>query len=204
MYFATALDPTKETAFTRGSANSWSTVALVPCTRFITPAAYGIPTVALRFFNAYGPFQALSNPYTGVLSNFASRVLNGRPPLIYEDGLQKRDFISVYDVARACRLALESDRADGHAINISSGKPMTVKDIANKTIRAIGTAYRDEYGRNWNVYARAYDGIPELLDTVTGRGLNSSSSNAAVSTGFSPLFGSAPQNGQSFAAASMS
>src|SRR5262249_28418679 len=61
--------------------------------------AYQIPTVALRFFNTYGPNQALSNPYTGVLSNFASRVLNGRPPLIFEDGLQKRDFVSVYDVA---------------------------------------------------------------------------------------------------------
>ena len=63
--------------------------------------AYGIPAVALRFFNTYGPYQALSNPYTGVLSNFASRVLNGNAPLIFEDGLQKRDFVSVYDVARA-------------------------------------------------------------------------------------------------------
>ena len=62
---------------------------------------YGIPAVALRFFNTYGPYQALSNPYTGVLSNFASRVLNGNAPLIFEDGLQKRDFVSVYDVARA-------------------------------------------------------------------------------------------------------
>ena len=73
--------------------------------------AYGIPAVALRFFNTYGPYQALSNPYTGVLSNFASRVLNGHPPLIYEDGVQKRDFVSVYDVARACRMALETPAA---------------------------------------------------------------------------------------------
>jgi len=105
----------------------------------IVGGSYGIPTVALRFFNAYGPYQALSNPYTGVLSNFASRVLNQRPPLIYEDGLQKRDFISVYDVARACRLALDSDAANGQAINISSGTPITVKDVAARTVRAIGT-----------------------------------------------------------------
>ena len=63
--------------------------------------AYGIPTVALRFFNVYGTRQALSNPYTGVLAIFASRLLNGNPPLIFEDGLQRRDFVSVDDVAQA-------------------------------------------------------------------------------------------------------
>jgi dTDP-L-rhamnose 4-epimerase len=102
--------------------------------------AYGMPVVALRFFNTYGPNQALSNPYTGVLSNFASRVLNGQPPLIFEDGLQKRDFVSVYDVARACRMALETPSAAGRAINISSGQAMTVKEVAERTIRAIGRA----------------------------------------------------------------
>ncbi len=101
--------------------------------------AYEMGAVALRFFNTYGPYQALSNPYTGVLSNFAARVLNGKAPLIYEDGLQKRDFISVYDVASACRLALESPKANGQALNISSGQAVTVKEIAARTIRAIGT-----------------------------------------------------------------
>jgi dTDP-L-rhamnose 4-epimerase len=101
--------------------------------------AYRIPVIALRLFNTYGPFQALSNPYTGVLSNFASRVLNNRPPMIYEDGLQKRDFVSVYDVARAFRIALETPGAAGQAFNISSGKPMTVSDVARRTIRAIGS-----------------------------------------------------------------
>src|SRR5438552_296803 len=100
--------------------------------------AYNIPAIALRFFNTYGPNQALSNPYTGVLSNFASRVLNGRAPLIFEDGLQKRDFVSVYDVARACRLALETPEAAGYAFNISSGVPMTVKEVASRTVSAIG------------------------------------------------------------------
>jgi dTDP-L-rhamnose 4-epimerase len=98
---------------------------------------YGIGAVALRFFNTYGPYQALSNPYTGVLSNFASRVLNGRPPLIFEDGLQKRDFVSVYDVARACRLALERPEAVGCAINVSSGRAMTVLEIAQRTVRTL-------------------------------------------------------------------
>jgi len=100
--------------------------------------AYRIPTVALRFFNTYGPNQALSNPYTGVLSNFASRVLNGSAPLIYEDGMQRRDFVSVYDVARACRLALETPAAAGQVFNISSGRPMTVAEAASRTIEAIG------------------------------------------------------------------
>jgi dTDP-L-rhamnose 4-epimerase len=100
--------------------------------------AYSIPAVALRFFNTYGPNQALSNPYTGVLSNFASRVLNDRPPLIFEDGLQMRDFVSVYDVARACRLALETPAVAWQAFNISSGVPMTVREVAERTIRAIG------------------------------------------------------------------
>ena len=69
--------------------------------------AYGVPTTALRFFNVYGTRQALSNPYTGVLAIFASRLLNGRPPLIFEDGQQRRDFVHVRDVARACLAALE-------------------------------------------------------------------------------------------------
>ena len=104
----------------------------------IVGRAYGIPAVALRFFNTYGPNQALSNPYTGVLSNFASRVLNDQPPLIFEDGLQKRDFVSVYDVARACRLAIETPAAAGLAMNISSGEAMTVKEVAERTVAAIG------------------------------------------------------------------
>jgi dTDP-L-rhamnose 4-epimerase len=68
--------------------------------------AYDIPTVALRFFNVFGPRQALSNPYTGVLAIFASRLLNDGPPLIFEEGGQRRDFVSVYDIVEACRLAL--------------------------------------------------------------------------------------------------
>jgi dTDP-L-rhamnose 4-epimerase len=100
--------------------------------------AYQIPTVALRFFNIFGPFQSLSNPYTGVLAIFASRLLNDRPPLINEDGLQKRDFVSVYDVARACRLAMEAREADGHVFNIASGNQYTVRELGQRIARVLG------------------------------------------------------------------
>lgn len=94
--------------------------------------AYGISTVALRFFNVYGPRQALSNPYTGVLAIFASRLLNDNRPAIFEDGLQKRDFVHVSDVAGACRLALESPDAAGRTFNIGSGRSYTVREIADR------------------------------------------------------------------------
>jgi dTDP-L-rhamnose 4-epimerase len=93
--------------------------------------AHQIPTTALRFFNVYGPRQALSNPYTGVLAIFAARLLNDTPPLIFEDGLQRRDFVSVHDVARACRLAYEHERADQAVFNIGSGQPRTVLEVAH-------------------------------------------------------------------------
>ena len=101
-------------------------------------AAYDVPTVALRFFNVYGPRQALSNPYTGVLAIFAARLLNDRPPLVYEDGGQRRDFVNVGDVARACRLALERDGADGRAVNVASGRSASVLEIAQQLGRVLG------------------------------------------------------------------
>jgi dTDP-L-rhamnose 4-epimerase len=100
--------------------------------------AYQVPTVALRFFNVYGPYQALSNPYTGVLAIFASRLLNGRAPLIFEDGEQRRDFVSVHDVARACALALRSEQAAGQVVNVGSGRSVTVNDIAARLGRILG------------------------------------------------------------------
>lgn len=90
--------------------------------------AFGMESTALRFFNCYGPRQALSNPYTGVLAIFASRCLSGQPPLVYEDGLQTREAVHVRDVARACRLALESPAAAGEVFNVGSGHPLTVAD----------------------------------------------------------------------------
>lgn len=94
-------------------------------------AAYKIPTTALRFFNIYGTRQSLSNPYTGVLAIFSSRFLNNRAPMIFEDGLQRRDFVNVRDVAHACELALENPNADGEVFNIGSGSHYSVLDIAN-------------------------------------------------------------------------
>jgi dTDP-L-rhamnose 4-epimerase len=101
-------------------------------------SSYDVPTTALRFFNVYGPDQALSNPYTGVLAIFGGRLLNGRPPLIFEDGEQRRDFVSVHDVARACALALERDEAAGRTINVGSGESITVQEIAQRLARVTG------------------------------------------------------------------
>ena len=100
--------------------------------------AYSIPTVALRFFNVYGTRQALSNPYTGVLAIFASRLLNGNAPLIFEDGRQMRDFVHVSDVARACRLALEVPEARDQIFNIGSGRRYTVLEIARAMAATLG------------------------------------------------------------------
>jgi dTDP-L-rhamnose 4-epimerase len=103
--------------------------------------AYGIPTIALRFFNVYGTRQALSNPYTGVLAIFASRLLNGNRPLVFEDGKQLRDFVSVHDVARACRLSLDGDAAVGRTINIGSGKQRSIVEIARKMAEVTGARH---------------------------------------------------------------
>jgi dTDP-L-rhamnose 4-epimerase len=100
--------------------------------------AYDIPTVALRFFNVFGTRQALSNPYTGVLAIFAARLLNHHPPLIFEDGLQRRDFVSVADVVQACRLALEVPDAAGQVFNVGSGRAYTVVDVARMLQARLG------------------------------------------------------------------
>ena len=110
----------------------------------IVGEAYDIPTVALRFFNTYGPHQALSNPYTGVLAIFAARLLNGRPPLIFEDGEQRRDFVYVGDVAEACRLALITDAAIGQSFNIGSGAAVTIKEAARLLADTLGVAIEPE------------------------------------------------------------
>jgi dTDP-L-rhamnose 4-epimerase len=103
--------------------------------------AYGIPTVGLRFFNIFGTRQALSNPYTGVLAIFASRFLNESAPLINEDGQQRRDFVSVYDIARACRLALETPAAADEVFNIGSGRDYSICEIAEKMAEVLDKEY---------------------------------------------------------------
>jgi dTDP-L-rhamnose 4-epimerase len=102
--------------------------------------SYRIPTVALRFFNVYGPRQALSNPYTGVLAIFAARLLNARSPIVFEDGRQQRDFVHVEDVARACLLALQNTEAEG-VFNVGSGQSRTILSIAHDLARVMGKAH---------------------------------------------------------------
>jgi dTDP-L-rhamnose 4-epimerase len=99
---------------------------------------YGIEAVALRLFNVFGPGQTLTNPYTGVLAIFAGRLLAGEPPLVFEDGMQRRDFVHVRDVARAFRLAMEAPDAAGEVVNIGSGVSRTVLDVARALATALG------------------------------------------------------------------
>jgi dTDP-L-rhamnose 4-epimerase len=100
---------------------------------------YKLPAVAFRYFNIYGTRQSLSNPYTGVAAIFASRLMNGNPPLVFEDGAQLRDFVSVHDIVQANLLALESSRADGMAMNVGSGEQVSVCEVATSIASALGT-----------------------------------------------------------------
>jgi dTDP-L-rhamnose 4-epimerase len=96
----------------------------------LTGKTYGIPTVALRYFNVYGSRQSLSNPYTGACAIFTSRILNNREPYIFEDGNQARDFIHVKDIAQANLNALQHKNPNYKAINIGTGKPTTIIELA--------------------------------------------------------------------------
>lgn len=105
--------------------------------------AYGIPTVALRYFNVYGRGQALANPYTGVAAIFSSRLLNGRPPVVFEDGLQTRDFTHVSDIVQANLLALETDGAEG-VYNVGTGRATSVLRVAEMLIELLGPGIAPE------------------------------------------------------------
>ena len=101
---------------------------------------YKIPTVALRFFNVYGPRQSLSYPYTGACAIFSSRIKNDNPPIIYEDGLQTRDFVDVRDIVESSMLAMNSDKADYDFFNVGTGNAVTINQVAETLI--------DLYGKN--------------------------------------------------------
>jgi dTDP-L-rhamnose 4-epimerase len=152
--------------------------------------AYGIPATALRFFNVYGPRQALSNPYTGVAAIFSSRLLNGHAPLVFEDGRQTRDFVHVSDVAAAVRAALEPGAGDGVALNIATGRSVSVADIAVTLAQALGTTIepevRNEYragdirhcfgdpacareALGWTAQTPFADGMAELVEWLAGQ-----------------------------------
>jgi dTDP-L-rhamnose 4-epimerase len=108
--------------------------------------AYDVPAVALRFFNIYGSRQALSNPYTGAAAIFCGRLLEGQPPLIYEDGQQMRDFVHVSDIIQACELAMASTAADYQVLNVGTGRPISILQLAS----ILASALR-------------YDGEPQIV-----------------------------------------
>ena len=149
--------------------------------------AYDIPTTALRYFNVYGPGQALSNPYTGVCAIFSSRLLNDQPPLIFEDGLQSRDFVHISDIVQANLLALENESANYEVFNVGSGTSNTVKEVARLLSHGLGKdiepemigKYREGDIRHcfadiskarqmlgFQPQVTLSDGIPELLEWV--------------------------------------
>lgn len=109
-----------------------------------TGRAYGIATVALRYFNTYGPRQALSNPYTGVVAIFSSRLLNSRPPVIYEDGRQSRDFTHVRDIVQANLLALRPDGPSDVAVNVGTGRAASLLELQTILSRVLGMEIQPE------------------------------------------------------------
>ena len=149
--------------------------------------AYNLPAVALRYFNVYGPRQALSNPYTGVAAIFSSRLLNGKAPLIYEDGRQLRDFTHVSDIVQANLLVMDEPAADYQALNVGCGRALSIGDMAEALgayFAKDGTQFeitgqfragdiRHCYGDVSRLQALGYqakvrfeDGIPELVEWV--------------------------------------
>ena len=106
--------------------------------------SYKIPTVALRFFNVYGPRQSLSNPYTGACAIFSSRIKNDNSPIIYEDGLQSRDFVNVRDIVDASILAMDNKKADYQYFNVGTGKAATIGEIAGLLINLYGKKIKPE------------------------------------------------------------
>jgi dTDP-L-rhamnose 4-epimerase len=115
---------------------------------------YGIPVVAPRFFNVYGPRQSLSNPYAGVAAIWLSRLLNGREPVVFEDGGQLRDFVSIHDVVDCLMLMLEKPGADYLPVNVGSGRAVTILEIARLLARVLGTTIEPrvtETGRKFDI-----------------------------------------------------
>jgi len=115
---------------------------------------YGIPAVAPRFFNVYGPRQSLSNPYAGVAAIWLSRLLNGKPPVVFEDGGQLRDFVSIHDVVDCLVLMLEQPGADYLPVNVGSGETVTILDIARLLGRLLGSSIEPQVtqtGRKFDI-----------------------------------------------------
>jgi len=115
---------------------------------------YGIPAVAPRFFNVYGPRQSLSNPYAGVAAIWISRLLNKKQPVVFEDGGQLRDFVSIHDVVDCLVLMLEQPGADYLPVNVGSGETVTILEIARLLARLLGSSIEPQVtltGRKFDI-----------------------------------------------------
>src|SRR5687768_14314043 len=129
---------------------------------------YGIPAVAPRFFNVYGPRQSLSNPYAGVAAIWLSRLMNGKQPVVFEDGGQLRDFVSIHDVVDCLTLMLEKPGADYLPINIGSGETITILEIARLLARLLETSIEPlvtQTGRKFDIRHNTAD-ISRATDTL--------------------------------------
>ena len=129
---------------------------------------YKIPAVALRYFNVYGPRQSLSNPYTGVAAIFLSRLKNNNSPVIYEDGLQTRDFISVHDVVKANLMVLENEKANYQSFNVGTGKAISVLEIAETLSKLLNKNIKPEITKKFRAgdIRHCVSDISKITETV--------------------------------------
>jgi len=144
---------------------------------------YRIPAVAPRFFNVYGPRQSLSNPYAGVAAIWLSRLLNGRQPVVFEDGGQLRDFVSIHDVVDCLMLMLETPGADYLPVNVGSGETVTILDIARLLARILGSTIEPEITQK----GRTFDIRHNTADISRARQLLGFTPRVSLEQGFTEL-----------------
>src|SRR5215216_3492716 len=144
---------------------------------------YGIPAVAPRFFNVYGPRQSLSNPYAGVAAIWLSRLLNGKQPVVFEDGGQLRDFVSIHDVVDCLMLMLENPGADFLPVNVGSGETVTILDIARMLNRILGTSIEADVTQT----GRKFDIRHNTADITRAKTLLGFAPKVSLDEGFSEL-----------------
>ena len=144
---------------------------------------YGIPSVAPRFFNVYGPRQSLSNPYAGVAAIWLSRLLNGKQPIVFEDGGQLRDFVSIHDVVDCLVLMLENPGADYLPVNVGSGQTITILDVARLLGRLLGSPIEPQIAQA----GRKFDIRHNTADITRARATLGFVPKVALDQGFAEL-----------------
>ncbi len=144
---------------------------------------YGIPSVAPRFFNVYGPRQSLSNPYAGVAAIWLSRLLNGKQPIVFEDGGQLRDFVSIHDVVDCLVLMLEKPGADYLPVNVGSGETITILEIARLLARLLGSSIEPQIMQS----GRKFDIRHNTADITRARQTLDFTPKVSLDEGFSEL-----------------